>query len=33
VVRDVLRNEARAVLDLYAERGGAIYNGTKPRNG
>jgi tRNA(Arg) A34 adenosine deaminase TadA len=29
VVRDVLRNEARAVLDLYAERNGVIYNGTR----
>ena len=27
IVRDVLRDEARAVLDLYRERDGRIYNG------
>lgn len=27
IVRDVLRDEARAVLDLYRERDGTIYNG------
>lgn len=27
IVHDVLRDEARAVLDLYRERGGRIYNG------
>ena len=27
IVADFLREEARSVLDLYAERGGLIYNG------
>ena len=27
IVHDVCREEARAVLDLYQERGGRIYNG------
>ncbi|HEX7024878.1 MAG TPA: hypothetical protein VF187_08680, partial [Gemmatimonadales bacterium] len=27
IVREVLRAEARAVLELYRERGGTIYNG------
>lgn len=27
VVRDVARDEARAVFDLYRERGGTVYNG------